>query len=1518
MKTSKKLISKKIKSLDQNRAFHIKNELNKRHFSNKSILSSLNNCIFKEAEILSQTEQNQISLLSNANLNIIKMLNTCANDDILDESSNINFSNNKDDTPKDRSLESTVSKWKKRVCQYKESPIHTFKKFKRKPDSLKTNNNFALNSNRDISSGSLFSERKIEGINSPIKSNFCFPNRVINKKEIINEDNKLYEIKKPVVRHSSALDINRIKKGNIVKKIHTPRKRSKSIIFDDSNHLNNKLKQSKALINKSRITDGENDVSDYKGFLSEIEIMKINENIHDDINFIQLKKKISRLKKKMNVDFSQTKNKKKNSNNHTNIKLNNPNIKEEELNKINTILEHNNEDTISIKEEKTMISELNKMPTKKKENVQDKFRNIIRKKEIYDSMDDEEYKEEVIDFFISPDSWYIRLFDSLLLFSSMFYFIFVPFFLSRNTLMFECSTFLRTTFIFIDMIYIADLIINFFRAYQNYEEHLIRKTKNIILHYVKTWFVLDFIQAIPYYSIIKFIENNIVRHNHSNLKLNGYNLINPKLYILLLIKIIKVYKLFNDNSTIDYFSRNLSQNEILDDHGGIVITVFITIFILNLTACLFIFLGINTYSSWIIHLNIHDESYLNIYLTSIYFIIVTITTVGYGDITGQTVPEITFQIYLLIIGTIAYSFTISYISNYIVKSNKKSMTFEKHLEILQEIKMHHPNMKNSLYNEVLRNINNEQLYEKKDKSLLFDCLPYSLKNKLIIEMYKPLLKNLVFFKNIDNSDFIVKVVTSLKPLISIKNDVVIEEGDYIKEIIFVKKGIIGLNICINLDDPEYSLKKYFGRKQIGKFDESYINLNHKKSFDDNVFNNIFNKSEDSIHHFYNDDNIEDIKIIEIRKNEHFGDALMFLNERCPLVAKVRTKTAECLMLRKMEAIEIYSIYPNIWKRINKKSLFNMEQIYQKIRKVVIELSNRYNININSYMTCKKPRIRKICTKIKEEEENIESTDNVKEEKKEEKEEKKEKEGKEAKEKIEKKEKKGKKDKKEKKEKCEEILENEQVKKFLQEQPQKIIEFKENMTNISNNINMNLTLNMFENMTFFKKNTSLKETILSIASNEMLKKNSIFKNTLFSNSNKLNITAKSRKSKSSKSSKKSKKSTIIKMKKTKTYKENKKENQLINPYIKYKTLKVKNNNNIDKHSQIEKIKSSKRYSTISPPILTNLSKMTCDINGSNSSDSSQLYKKLITKKEKVNYTAFTNLTTTQEKSFQLNSSYDNINKISNNKYINDINLQTKIKQVLIRECMDRKILKKKSTFLQIPKFSNFQNSSTPKNSKKNVSISSDLDLVNLSNYQPQILSNRTQITINENRINTSMNSKLNRRSVEGYRTDSKRRREVLNSSNKLYDLRRDKIKNIYEPKKIKTPILEPRRSKNKNIKVKKKPERINKQLSIISKNIENTSKNINNPGEFYMNLFNNIIAKESKSMREDENSEKLNNSSKIIKQYSGTKLKETRLSKGKNSLEQSFLDSFISLKENKTKDSLNKVRTRQKSGFKSQL
>ena len=85
----------------------------------------------------------------------------------------------------------------------------------------------------------------------------------------------------------------------------------------------------------------------------------------------------------------------------------------------------------------------------------------------------------------------------------------------------------------------------------------------------------------------------------------------------------------------------------------------------------------------------------------------------------------------------------------------------------------------------------------------------------------------------------------------------------------------------------------------------------------------------------------------------------------------------------------------------------------------------------------------------------------------------------------------------------------------------------------------------------------------------------------------------------------------------------------------------------------------------------------------------------------------------------------------------------------------------------------------------------------------------------------------------------------------------------------------------------------------------------------MNFFNNIIAQESKSMNGDENNDKAN-SIKILKVPSNSKLGESQLSKGKNSMEQSLLDSILSLKENKSKDSFNKMKSKHKSGFKTQI
>ena len=183
-----------------------------------------------------------------------------------------------------------------------------------------------------------------------------------------------------------------------------------------------------------------------------------------------------------------------------------------------------------------------------------------------------------------------------------------------------------------------------------------------------------------------------------------------------------------------------------------------------------------------------------------------------------------------------------------------------------------------------------------------------------------------------------------------KSDILVQEGDYIKENFLVKKGVLSLNIIIDKENIEESISKFLDINEIGDISISYepsflSSSNNRKSIfnmADNLNDYLINKKQEiKSNNVNNDKNLKDIKIIEIRKDEHFGVALMFLDERCPLVVKVKSKIAELLVLRKMEAIEIYSIYPNIWKTINKKSLFNIEQIKLKIEKILTSIATNY-------------------------------------------------------------------------------------------------------------------------------------------------------------------------------------------------------------------------------------------------------------------------------------------------------------------------------------------------------------------------------------------------------------------------------------------------------------------------------------------------------------------------------------------------------------------------------------------------
>ena len=229
-----------------------------------------------------------------------------------------------------------------------------------------------------------------------------------------------------------------------------------------------------------------------------------------------------------------------------------------------------------------------------------------------------------------------------------------------------------------------------------------------------------------------------------------------------------------------------------------------------------------SYPNWIVSNNLEDKPFIEIYVASFYFIIATMTSVGYGDITCISFEETCFQIVLLSIGLVVYSWIISTVGDYVKNESRANINYNKDMSKLEEIRIAYPNMPYKLYNKIqqhiLRMFHQNKKYE---YNILVNSLPYTLQNSVLFEMHKDEISKFTFFKNCDNSDFILKVLTHFIPIFSKKNIVLVGEGEFFENIFFIKDGRLSLEAIIDLDNIEISIEKYlkYRYEEIDKLEE---------------------------------------------------------------------------------------------------------------------------------------------------------------------------------------------------------------------------------------------------------------------------------------------------------------------------------------------------------------------------------------------------------------------------------------------------------------------------------------------------------------------------------------------------------------------------------------------------------------------------------------------------------------------------------------------------------------------------
>ena len=581
-------------------------------------------------------------------------------------------------------------------------------------------------------------------------------------------------------------------------------------------------------------------------------------------------------------------------------------------------------------------------------------------------------------FSFHPNSNFIFILDLSIIISDLYTFVVIPLNVAQNNdLRVRRPIVIEIIHFTIDLIFLLDFFISLFRGYYDYELKLIRNNKTILIHYLKTFFVSDFLQAIPLYTIIRII----MKPDEKKIYLGYSETESILISFLLFIKPFKIFKIFKkkQNKALEDFYSYLSENYYFEQLVKFLIYFIYFFLFIHLFICLHIYFALQSYPNWIVHTNVINESFSAKYIASLYFMVTTMTTVGYGDIICISFLERIYHIILLVIGTMLYTFLVSKIGNYLRDQSHEQIKLSKDLNILENIRISYPTMSFKLYSKIKSHL--LSIFNKRKKtgiSLLINGVPDAIKNDLLFKIYSKVINGFNIFKDVKNSNFVLQMLTSFIPIISKKEEIIVLEGEIIQNIVFVKDGRLSMEIAIDINNPFKSIHKYLEINFIGisKHEElkNYNYINRVKSII-NIPKNNYNDLKEKIDNILSDNNkklvnnsimdnngisvdlgrldfsrneidleqgelLHIIKIIDIRKNEHFGDVHMFLEKPSPFTIKAKSRVAELLLLRRHDALIISKTFPNIWRKIENKSYHNLVSF----KKLTFEILKRYYNN----------------------------------------------------------------------------------------------------------------------------------------------------------------------------------------------------------------------------------------------------------------------------------------------------------------------------------------------------------------------------------------------------------------------------------------------------------------------------------------------------------------------------------------------------------------------------------------------